>query len=362
MFTTLVATARRRHLGVAGALLAAAALAACDKTDNPTSPALAPAGAASKGLVLQIDPTVIKLTTLDEKNAVVKWSGAEFELWGPFGLHKIIDDNGPEDSDNAFGQLKLVGFADGTYTICEINVAMGFMPPPTGQCVTGYLGVGGQLSFTFFNPRPPYVQWNSVTDVGTLLGGGSVFTVKDSLGAGWTITDDDPLSDSNPWAGGLQTSVSHPGTWTICETKAPAGYVKPAGQPCANVIVTWGSIGWGGTFANNLPYSANWGVTEGVLDINNNYVPLAGATFTVAYQRGLSKTTITDNGPGDYDPRPGRLAMKLGAAGSYTVCEVTAPANHWLPKPPCQSIYVSYATPAFVGWFITPQSQVIYVP
>lgn len=359
MFDTLLSTARRRHVVACGALLAATSLLACDKTD-PASPAVTPS-AANKSLGYQIPVTTIKLTVLDEKNAVVKYSGAEFELFGPFGLHTIIDDDTQDDSDPAFGQVKLVGYVDGQYKICEINVAMGFMPPPSGQCFTGNLAPGGTLNATFFNPRPPYLQWDATTDVGTMLGGGSSFTVKDSLGANWTVTDG-TWSDSDPWAGGLQTSVSHPGTWTICEVTAPAGYVKPAGQPCANVVVTWGSIGWGGSFANNLPYSLNWGVTEGVLDANNNYVPLAGAKFTVTYSRGLGTTTIDDNGPNDYDPRPGRVALKVGAAGAYTVCEVTAPAQHWLPKPPCQTVYVSYATPAFAGWFLTPQAQVIYIP
>lgn len=54
--------------------------------------------------------------------------------------------------------------------------------------------------------------------------------------------------------------------------------------------------------------------------------------------------------------------MKLSGAGTYSVCEVTPPANHWLPKPPCKTIIVGYGTPAFVGWFITPEAQVIYIP
>ena len=29
--------------------------------------------------------------------------------------------------------------------------------------------VGGQLAFTFFNPRPPYIQWSAVTNVGTRI-------------------------------------------------------------------------------------------------------------------------------------------------------------------------------------------------
>jgi hypothetical protein len=354
MLDTLLSTPRRRHLGVYGIMLVASSLAACDKTDPLSPKPMTP----NKPLGVQIPQSVISFKMVDQKNNIVKYEGAMFEIFGPFGMDKIIYDDGPEDSDQTPGQVTLYGMVNGQYKICQIMTAQGFLMPPTTPCFSGVLNPGGQLTGTFFNPWPPYLQWNATNDVGTLVGGGSKFTVKDSVGAGWTITDDDPLSDSNPWEGGLQTSVSHPGTWTICEIAPPAGYVKPAGQPCVNIVVDWGSIGFAGGFANNLPYSASWGVTEGVLDLNNNYVPLAGATFTVAYQRGLSKTTVTDNGPGDYDPRPGRLAMKLGAAGSYTVCEVTAPANHWLPKPPCQTMYVTYNSPAFVGWFITPPAQV----
>src|SRR5262249_48818464 len=157
------------------------------------------------------------------------------------------------------------------YTICQIDVAQGFDMPPTSPCFSGYLNPGGSLTGSFFNPWPPYLQWSATDDVGTRVGG-SVFTVKDSLGKGSTITDGDALYDSDPFAGGLQTSLMHPGTWTICEIAAPTGYIKPAGQPCKNVVVDWGGIGQGGSFQNNLAYSLNFGVTEGVLDVNNDYV------------------------------------------------------------------------------------------
>jgi hypothetical protein len=361
MLDTLRSATRRRQLGVSGVLLAVSVLAACDKNE-PTAPGLKPTTPSAYQSGGHIPVSGISLKVLDEKNAVVKYYGAEFEITGPFGSDKIVDDNGPDDTDFALGQIMVTGLVDGQYTICQMNSAQGFAIILGTQCVTGTLNPGGQLTASFFNPRPPYVQWNATDDVGNMVGGASSFTVKDSLGKGLTITDGDALSDSNPWAGGLQTSLSHPGTWTICEIVAPAGYLKPAGQPCATVVVNWGGIGWAGSFANNFPYSINWGVTEGVLDVNNNYVPLAGATFTVQYSRGLSKTTIVDNGPNDYDPRPGRVAMKLASAGIYTVCETQAPANHWLPKPPCQTTNVAYATPAFDGWFLTPPSQVIYVP
>lgn len=359
MLNTLLSTSRRQR-GVYGALLAVSVLAACDKNE-PTSPTMKPT-TPNAPLGYQFPVSSIKLTMVDQKNAVIKFGGAQFEISGPLGFKKTVDDNGVDDSDPAPGQVKLSGLADGQYTICQVTAAEGFSILPESQCFTGYLNAGGQLTHSFFNPWPPALQWALTNDVGMLLGGGSTYTVKDSLGTSWTVTDEDPLSDSGPQAGALQAIVSHPGTWTICENAAPAGFVKPAGQPCANVVVNWGGIGWAGTFVNYLPYSMGWGVTEGVLDGNNNYVPLAGATFTVQYQRSLSKTTIVDNGPNDYDSRPGRIAMKLGAAGTYTVCEVQAPATHSLPTPPCQSIYVSYATPAFVGWFITPETQIIYVP
>lgn len=364
MIDTLLSTARRRQLGVCGALLAVSALAACD-TDQPTSPTPKPTTAnALRGGIGQIPPAIISWKVVDEKNAVVKYPNAMFEVTGPFGYDKIFYDNQyPEDGDPALGQVKLIGMVDGQYNVCQVGFADGFGSPPAGaECFSGYLNPGGQLSFTFFNPRPAVVQWEAVTNVGTLVSSaGATFTVKDSLGQGSTVTDDQ-WPDTSPQTGALQRTLSHPGTWTICQTVAPAGYVMAAGQPCSKVVVNFGGIGWGGSFVNNLPYSANWGVTEGVVDANNNYVPLAGAKFTVAFGRGLSKISVDDNGQNDYDPRPGRVAVKLAGAGTYTVCEVQAPANHWLPKPPCKTVNVQYATPAFAGWFITPESQVIYIP
>jgi len=359
MFNTPLSPARRLQLGV-GALLAVSALAACDKTDT-TAPLMKPTATSSKYANGGIPQTVISIKIIDEKNNIVKWPGAYFEVFGPLGIHKWVDDGGVDDSDPNFGLVKIVGLANGPYKVCEIAVAQYFTFPPDSNCISGNLAPGGQLNMTFFNPRPPFVQWSTTNDVGSVLVGGASYIVKDSLGSSWTVTDDQPL-DSSPQAGSLQSMLSHPGTWTVCETSPPPGYLQPAGQPCASVVANWGTAPYAGTFTNNYPYTLNWGVTEGVLDANNNYVPLAGATFTVAYQRGLSKTTITDNGPGDYDPRPGRVAFKVGGAGSYTVCETVAPANHWLPKPPCQTTFVTYNSPAFVGWFVTPQSQVIYIP
>jgi hypothetical protein len=364
MFDTLLSTARRRHLNLCGVLLAASALAACDK-DQPTSPTPKPTTAnALLGGIGQIPPAIISWKIVDENNAIVKYPDALFEVTGPFGYDKIFYDNQyPEDGDANLGQVKLIGLTDGQYKVCQVGFAQGFGAPAGGaECFSGYLNPGGQLSFTFFNPRPPYLQWTSVSNVGTLVTTtGSTFTVKDSVGQGWQVNDNQ-WPDTDPQTGALQKTLPHPGTWTVCEVVSPIGYLMAGWPACKQVVANWGQIAFAGQFVNNYPYSMNWGVTEGVVDANNNYVPLAGAKFTVQYQRSLSKTAIDDNGPNDYDPRPGRVAMKLGAAGVYTVCESQAPANHWLPKPPCQNVSVSYATPAFVGWFITPEAQVIYTP
>src|SRR5262249_35751094 len=153
-------------------------------------------------------------------------------------------------------------------------------------------------------------------DVGTLIPG-ATFTLKDSVGAGVTVKDNQ-WPDNSPQDGSLQKWLAHPGTWTVCETIAPNGYVLPAGQTCKPVVGAWGATVYAVSFANNLPFSLSFGVTDGSI-VNNNYIPLGGAKFTVQYQRSQGKTQVDDNGQNDYDPRPGRVAVKLASAGTYTV-------------------------------------------
>ena len=148
MTDILLSTARRRQLGVCGALLAVSVFAACD-SNEPTSPAAttkATAASASRGG--QIQPAVISWKMLDEKNAVVKYDGAMFDVSGPYGYHKIFYDNSyPEDGDPALGQVKLVGMVDGQYKICQVDVAMGFTLP------TARTALAGPISAPFFLSR-----------------------------------------------------------------------------------------------------------------------------------------------------------------------------------------------------------------
>src|SRR6186713_1945131 len=133
MFDTRLSSARRRQLGVCGALLAVSALAACDDQESTAPIPTAQPTTASASLGGQIPPSVISWKMLDEKNAVVKYDGAMFEVSGPFGYHKIFYDNSyPEDGDAAFGQVKLVGMMDGQYKVCQVGVATGFSFPVNG--------------------------------------------------------------------------------------------------------------------------------------------------------------------------------------------------------------------------------------
>jgi hypothetical protein len=90
-----------------------------------------------------------------------------------------------------------------------------------------------------------------------------------------------------------------------------------------------------------------------VVDEKNAVVKVDGAMFEVFGPFGYHKL-FYDN---SY-PRPGRVAVKVGAVGVYTVCETQAPAEHWRPKPRCQTVSVGLNAPAFVGWFIMPLGQV----
>ena len=61
MFDTLLSTARRRQLGVYGALFAASARAACDK-DQPTSPTPTPSSTTANALRAAIASAVAAST------------------------------------------------------------------------------------------------------------------------------------------------------------------------------------------------------------------------------------------------------------------------------------------------------------
>jgi hypothetical protein len=361
MFNSLPNFHRGRQLRLYGTLLAVSMLAACADNDEPTSPMPKPT-ATPKAAVGRILTGTISWKMLDEKNAVVAHIGAEFMVSGPNGYSLWIADNDGSDGDLALGQVKLAGLHPGSYTVCELQPVQHYIIVGP-ECVTVQLNIGGAVSLTFFNPYPAALQWGVTDEVGNYIGGGpgqgiATFTALDSLGNGFQMPDNSYL-DQDPFFGHFSRTLPHEGTYALCEVQAPVPWILPAGKICKTIVVKYGQIYPMGDFVNVLPYSANWGVTDGTKDANNNYIPLAGSKFTVAFQRGLSKISVDDNGQNDYDLRPGRVAVKLSSAGSYTVCAVQAPTGHWLPKPACTTINVASGVPSSAGWFVMPEAQVI---
>ncbi len=64
--------------------------------------------------------------------------------------------------------------------------------------------------------------------------------------------------------------------------------------------------------------------------------------------------TIVDNGANDFDPRVGRLAIKLTGEGYYTICQTVMPAGYSAPSPSCKRVQVFEGEPTNADWFYNP--------
>lgn len=349
MHTTLLSLPRRAALLSCGTFFAVTLITACE-SDRPLAPSKAVPAPAAQASPLYRGPS-LSWIILEENNARVPVAGSTFSVTGP----KVVVDNGAGDSNPNVGEVLMTGIAPGNYMVCQTAAAPGFMPQGNPPCLSTIVGSGAASVGPFFNPRPPKVVWGLTDEVGNYLAG-SQFGVADSLGT-FGVNDNGP-HDTDPLTAMFGVKLWDDGEFTLCQKWAPPGFVLPAAEGCTKFLAHYGLTTQMGLRVNVRPYSANWGVTDGNLDASNNYVPLAGAKFKVTYPYGLGSINVDDNGQNDYDTRPGRLAVKLPASGSYLICETQAPPNHWIPQRSCATRTVAYAVPASAGWFVNYEAQV----
>jgi hypothetical protein len=122
-----------------------------------------------------------------------------------------------------------------------------------------------------------------------------------------------------------------------CENDRPLG-------PKSTAIPTEAS-------AAKLIQSYSFAVT--IVDQNGNTPSTTGAQFTVTQAGGQIAMFLVDNGPGDLNSMPNKLAMKVTNGGTYTVCQTVAPTDYMLPDPACQSVMVGGILPASLT-FVDP--------
>ena len=144
------------------------------------------------------------------------------------------------------------------------------------------------------------------------------------------------------------------GNYYVCEITAPTGYA-PADSPCAWWSVFSAATTTTGYFHRPL-VSASWDVKDGFGSL------IGPSTFTIGFQRGLSKITVVDNGQNDLDPTLGKMTVKLANAAIYTLCETVPPPNRYNANPACRTVDVTSGGAIQAGTFVNYEKQVIYTP
>jgi hypothetical protein len=357
MFSNLLSS-RHGALRLSSALVAASAfLAACD-TDNqpvaPKSPAVASAPAAGSQLSPGVTGNLV-LKLIDKNSNLISAWGSQFKITGPGNITWWMNDNDATDSDSTTGKIVLKHLKPGTYKACEVG-------PPNGYGVVGsfcqstdvYVGATSGLFYT--NAPITILRW-SVKDNGANLVGGATVTFDSNSVVIGQILDNSP-SDGDPVAGKFMLPIPYETNYRICFTTAPQGYVLyPGQQTCFSGAIKMGMgvVDWGTfTVAPNL--SASWKVTDGTVDANGQPTLIGPAGFRLTF--GATSADFADNGPADYDPAVGRIAVQLPFAGTYTICETVPPVNHWNANPACKQLNVASGVPVDLGLFVNYEKQV----
>jgi uncharacterized repeat protein (TIGR01451 family) len=283
----------------------------------------------------------IAWTKVDEDGALLGGATFTVDLDPTDGVGKLtVVDNDANDADKTNGEFEVVDVPLGTYSICETVAPTGYILD--GACKQAILTAqDAHVTLAPFVNELGSISWTKVDEDGTLLGG-ATFTVDldptDGVGK-LTVVDND-ANDADKTNGEFKVVDVPLGTYSICETVAPTGYIldgacKQAVLTAQNAHVTLAP------FVNTLG-SLSWVKTKGD---EAGTTRLGGATFSISPNPyGSGTLTIVDNDANDADPDAGEFSLDGVKLGSYTITETAAPEGYVLDPTPCQ-VVVSAADP-----------------
>lgn len=237
-------------------------------------------------------------------------AGAIFEISGD-GYKEL------KESD-ANGEIEISTIPIGKYTIKEVKAPAGYeLSKQTFTAVITSAGVFEQTVLNTKTPTPP-----AIPQVGSLMIH-KVDTNNDALaGAEFRITGPnyDVVKKSNN-NGYIELNALTPGTYTVTETKAPAGY-KLVEKPFT-VTVSANST-FTQTVINEkiVPQTG----TMIIHKVDEQQKPLAGAEFHITGPNGYNQT-VTSNNNGD-------ITLNDVPSGDYVVTETKAPKGYELATTP----------------------------
>ena len=340
-------TLRRSALAVVGAVV----VTACE-TDKPLAPRAAEPTSASLALAPSKDKGSLSIKMLDQNGQLVKAPGARFTVTAKGGLTFNAIDNGVQDADPVVGAVRIAGLTPATYLVCEIIPPPGYVQPT--ECASATVGGIIASQVTFLNLTIARVSWTVKDFVGNLVGG-MQFTGSDTVGKTDTITDNLP-PDLDPKPGRVEV-LARPGNYVVCETKLPAGYVYLPGQTnfCLGGAAEHGKVTNIVDFTIYPEVSAFWYIIGDGQDSLGIPLGVGPSQFEVRNAGSTVVKMIPDNGVEDFDLRVGRMAVKLPAAGDWSICQKAAAPNRKIATPPCVRVTVNYGDPKMVGWFYNPE-------
>ena len=227
------------------------------------------------------------------------------------------------------------------------------------------------VSCTFYNTELGSIEWEkrNEANLGHPLQGGASFTVGGASGpfaCDGILTNpvtvvDNGANDADSDPGQLKLNNVCPGSYTVTETVAPAGFaldddptraVTVASGSLIQVIGTQAVDDDGNTdesdFHNRLG-SISWEKRDETG--SSPHALQGGATFTLGGASGpfscngnvTNPVTVADNGANDADPAAGQIVVNNVCLGTYTVTETAAPAGYLVDDDPTRSVTVSNA-------------------
>lgn len=237
-------------------------------------------------------------------------AGAIFEITGD-GYKEL------QESD-ADGTIEITDLPIGTYKFTEVKAPAGY--ELSEQTFTAVITSAGVFEQTVLNTKteiPPVIP-----PVGSLIIN-KVDTKNNALaGAEFHITGSnyDVVKKSNN-NGQIELNGLEPGTYTITETKAPAGY-ELAAEPFTVTVAE------NSTFTQTV-INEKIVPQVGTIIINkvdDNAAALAGAEFQITGPNGYDEMKTSNN--------MGQIELNELAVGEYTITETKAPAGYELAATP----------------------------
>ena len=163
----------------------------------------------------------------------------------------------------------------------------------------------------------------ATTNTSSQLIGPATFDMTGPWGYHQVVTDNSGL-DVDPTLGKLRLNGLAPGSYKVCETKAPPEFALPD-STCHSGLV------YGGMTTAVLAFVHQWLPLVEVSYKDLKGVLVGGGGFTVKDTLGNALKYIGDDGIYDVNKVPGKFYFRLPVSGKVSICGTNAPYGYSLP-------------------------------